>query len=259
VTGISANWTYEPPLSRKIGRLIFEAFHTSFLTMLFITLGYYTVETLDPLMEQRQWGLVFWLFLVASIVIPLIMTSSTIIVKWLFMGAYKPVIKPMWSFWAMRTEACAVLYWGLAGRVLLDSLRGTPFLPWILRLYGVKIGKGICMFTTDITEFDCVTIGDYCTINSLSALQTHLYEDRLMKVGRVLLGTGVNVGAGATVLYDTKIGDFADVGSLCVVMKGETLPAHTAWVGAPAQPHIARAHTSANTPHNAGLTRQAAE
>jgi len=259
VTGISANWTYEPPLSRKIGRLIFEAFHTSFPTMLFITLGYYTVETLDPLMEQRQWGLVFWLFLVASIVIPLIMTSSTIIVKWLFMGAYKPVIKPMWSFWAMRTEACAVLYWGLAGRVLLDSLRGTPFLPWILRLYGVKIGKGICMFTTDITEFDCVTIGDYCTINSLSALQTHLYEDRLMKVGRVLLGTGVNVGAGATVLYDTKIGDFADVGSLCVVMKGETLPAHTAWVGAPAQPHIARAHTSANTPHNAGLTRQAAE
>ena len=259
VSGVAANWTYEPPLSRKLVRIVFEAFHTSFPTMLFITLGYYTVETLDPLMEQRQWGWVFWLFLGASIVIPLVMTSSTIIVKWLFMGAYKPVIKPMWSFWAMRTEACAVLYWGLAGRVLLDSLRGTPFLPWILRLYGAKIGKGVCMFTTDITEFDCVTIGDFCTINSLSALQTHLYEDRLMKVGRVHLGTGVNVGAGATVLYDTKIGDFADVGSLCVVMKGETLPAHTAWVGAPAQPHVAQPRAPVSTAHHAGLTRQAAE
>lgn len=259
VAGISAQWTYNPPLSRKIGRTVFEAFHTSFPTMLFITLGYYTVEKLDPLMDQREWADVFWLFLFASIVIPFLMTLATVTVKWLFMGAYKPTIQPMWSFWAMRTEACAVLYWGLAGRVLLDSLRGTPFLPWMLRLYGAKTGKGICMFTTDITEFDCVTIGDFCTINSLSALQTHLYEDRLMKVGRVHLGRGVNVGAGATVLYDTHVGDFANVGSLCVVMKGETLPAHTAWVGAPAQP-VASAHRNpASAGREPSITRLAAE
>ena len=72
------------------------------------------------------------------------------------MGVYKPVMKPMWSWWAMRTEAVAVLYWGLAGKVLLDYLRGTPFLPWFLRLFGAKFGKGVCMDTTDITEFDCV-------------------------------------------------------------------------------------------------------
>lgn len=258
VDGISAAMTYQPSLGKRLGRMVFEAFHTSFPTMLFITLGYYTVERLDGLMDQRLWGQVFLLFLFASIAIPIVMTASTIVAKWLFMGVYKPTIKPMWSFWAMRTEACAVLYWGLAGRVLLDSLRGTPFLPWLLRLYGAKTGKGICMFSTDITEFDCVTIGDFCTINTLSALQTHLYEDRLMKVGRVLLGRGVNVGSGATVLYDTKIGDFADVGSLCVVMKGETLPPHTAWVGAPAQPFITRAQlTPTHVPPM--ITRAAAE
>ncbi|WP_163333606.1 hypothetical protein, partial [Klebsiella aerogenes] len=86
--------------------------------------------------------------------------------------------------------------WGLAGKVFLESLRGTPFLPVILRLYGTRTGKGICMNSTDITEFDCVTIGDHCAINAMSALQTHLYEDRIMKVGRVELGRGVTVGAG---------------------------------------------------------------
>ena len=152
------------------------------------------------------------------------------------MGRYEPVVKPMWSFWAMRTESVAVMYWGLAGKVLLEHLRGTPFLPWLLRLFGAKFGKGCYMDMTDITEFDCVTVGDFVSLNSLCALQTHLYEDRVMKVGRVNVGNGVTVGAGSTVLYDTHVGDFARLGPLTVIMKGEAIPAHTEWIGAPAQP-----------------------
>ena len=41
------------------------------------------------------------------------------------------------------------------------------------------------MNITDITEFDCVTVGDFVRHQPASALQTHLYEDRVMKVGRV--------------------------------------------------------------------------
>ncbi len=84
------------------------------------------------------------------------MTLAVVVVKWVTMGRYEPQVKPMWSFWAMRTEACAVLYWGLAGKVLLEHLRGTPFLPWMLRLFGANFGKGVFMDMTDITEFDCV-------------------------------------------------------------------------------------------------------
>jgi len=166
-------------------------------------------------------------------------------IKWLMMGVYKPLMKPMWSWWAMRTEAVAVLYWGLGGKVLLEHLQGTPFLPWILRLFGAKLGRGVCMLTTDITEFDCVTVGDYCTINAMSALQTHLYEDRVMKVGRVTLGRGVTVGANATVLYDTHVGDFARLRPLTIVMKGESIPADTEWEGAPAEPVV---HAAAHAP-----------
>ncbi|MFP5513595.1 MAG: hypothetical protein ACLGJC_10980, partial [Alphaproteobacteria bacterium] len=108
----------------------------------------------------------------------------------------------------------------------------------VLRLFGTKFGKGVYMDTTDITEFDCVSVGDHCAINALSALQTHLYEDRVMKVGRVSVGTGVTIGAGATVLYDTHVGDFARLGPLTLVMKGEEIPAHGDWAGAPAEPTV---------------------
>jgi serine acetyltransferase len=57
-----------------------------------------------------------------------------------------------------------------------------------------------------------------------------------MKVGRVRLGSGVTVGAGSTVLYDSHIGDYARLGPLTIVMKGESIPAHTEWCGAPAVP-----------------------
>ena len=119
--------------------------------------------------------------------------------------------------------------------MLLDHLRGTPFLPWVLWLYGCRFGEGVFMDTTDITEFDCINVGDFCVINSLSALQTHLYEDRVMKVGRVRLSPGVSIGSGSTVLYDTHLGEFARIGKLTIVMKGESIPAHGDWEGAPAQ------------------------
>lgn len=234
---LGADWTYKPSLRKQFARGIFEALHTSFPAMLFITFGTIAVD----LVLQREINHQDWLglavsFTVVAMIIAITQALICAAIKWLMMGVYRPVMKPMWSWWAMRTEAVAVLYWGLGGKVLFDYLRGTPFLPWFLMLFGAKFGKGCWLDTTDITEFDCVKMGDFCTINAHSALQTHLYEDRVMKVGRVHLGKGVCVGAGATVLYDTHVGDYAQIGLLTVIMKGENLPAHTRWEGAPAVP-----------------------
>ena len=231
---VGPQWTYRPPRTKIILRGLFEALHTSLPTALYITLGYMTADLIEEPVQEGQWLLATGIFLAAGVVIAAALVTLSVAAKWLMIGVYKPVMKPMWSFWAMRTEAVAVLYGGLAGTAAIEFLRGTPFLPWVLRLYGTKIGKGVCMELTDITEFDCVDIGDYCTLNPTGCLQTHLYEDRVMKVGRVKLGKGVHVGWYATVLYDTHIGDFARVGPLTLVMKGEALPAHTEWIGSPA-------------------------
>ena len=235
----ASTWTYEPSFRKKLGRLVFEAFHTSFPAMLFISFGITAVDTLFyPAVADGRWLALVLHFIWASVAIAVAQTLVVIAVKWLLMGRYQPLMKPMWSWWAMRTEAVAVLYWGLAGKVLLEHLTGTPFLPWMLRLFGTKMGQGVCMHSTDITEFDCVSVGDFSVVNALSALQTHLYEDRVMKVGRVEIGSGVTIGSNATVLYDSHIGDFAVLRPLTVVMKGESIPGHSEWQGSPASPVV---------------------
>jgi len=240
-------WTYEPPRWRIVMRAAFEAVHLSLPTMLFITFGVWAIESFGQSLLDEDYLTLAGLFVLDSVLISVAMTLVVVFIKWVTMGRYEPVVKPMWSFWAMRTEACAVLYWGLAGRVLLEHLRGTPFLPWMLRLFGSKFGKGVFMDTTDLTEFDCVKVGDFAAVNAVSALQTHLYEDRVMKVGRVDVGNGVTVGAGSTVLYDTHVGDFAQLGPLTIVMKGESIPSHSRWIGAPAQPAPSHARATARS------------
>ncbi|ACL60679.1 Pls/PosA family non-ribosomal peptide synthetase [Methylobacterium nodulans] len=231
--------TFEPGIWPRIGRGVFEAFTSSFSPMLFITCAIIAIDyVFYPAILAGDWTGLAVGFVVTSVVIAVVQTLVVVVVKWLLMGVYRPGMHPMWSWWAMRTEAVAVMYWGLAGRVLLEHLMGTPFLPWVLRLFGTRTGQGICLLSTDITEFDCVTIGDFSSVNRMSALQTHLYEDRVMKVGRVVLGRGVTVGAFATVLYDTEVGDYARLRPLTVIMKGESIPADTEWEGSPAVPVV---------------------
>ncbi len=233
---ISSNWTYEPPRWFRVFRYFFEALHTSLPTALFISMAFITADVIAVPIEKEQWGRALTYFFISGVAMAFIAIVFCAAIKWLLMGRYKPTMQPMWSFWAMRTEAVAVIYGGLVGKASSEYLRGTPFLPWTLRLYGCKIGKGVWMDLTDITEFDCVKIGDFSALNMTSCLQTHLYEDRIMKVGRVEIGKGVSLGWAATVLYDSKVGDYAQISPLTVTMKGEDIPAHSAWEGIPAQP-----------------------
>ena len=239
--------TFKPPVWMMWGRAFFEAFNIAVPTALFITLVNYGMEALVQPVTESSWTVAFLYSVVVVLIIDFIQIAIAIIAKWSLMGRYRPSIKPMWSWWAMRSEAISVLFWGMAGKSILDEMRGTPFLPWIMRGFGVKIGKGCYMDMDDVTEFDCVTIGDHVNLNALCSLQTHLYEDRLMKVGRIKVGNDVTVGAGSIILYDTEVGNNTTIGPLTLVMKGEKLPSNSAWIGSPAQP-MARAKEPAKVP-----------
>ena len=54
---------------------------------------------------------------------------------------------------------------------------------------GAKVGKRCYIDTTDLTEHDLVTIGDDVALNDYAGLQTHLFEDRVMKVGAIRSAT----------------------------------------------------------------------
>jgi non-ribosomal peptide synthetase-like protein len=135
-----------------------------------------------------------------------------------------------------RSELVTAAFENLAVPLLLEPLRGTPYINVFLRLLGCRIGKRVFTDTTDITEYDLVSVGDDSALNEKAGLQTHLFEDRVMKAARVRIGNRASVGSLAVVLYESELCDDAQLGDLSVLMKGETLPAGTSWEGCPASP-----------------------
>ncbi len=156
-----------------------------------------------------------------------------VILKWLFVGKYKPKQMPMWSMGVWLSEAITCTYEALATPYLLEYLQGTALLPFCLRFLGVKIGKRACLFTLDFTEFDVVSIGDDVSMSVESGPQTHLFEDRIMKIGNITIGNETSIGARTIILYDTIIGNNIKLEALSLVMKGETLSDNTFFEGCP--------------------------
>jgi non-ribosomal peptide synthetase-like protein len=158
-----------------------------------------------------------------------------LLLKWAVVGRYKPTTAPLWSLFVWRSELVTSTYENLAVPLLLQPLRGTPWLNVYLRLMGCRVGKRVFCDTTDITEHDLVSIGDDAALNENAGLQTHLFEDRIMKVSAIDVRERATVGSLAITLYDTVIETEAQLGDLSVLMKGERLPANTVWEGSPAQ------------------------
>ena len=158
-----------------------------------------------------------------------------LILKWLVIGRYRPIEKPLWSHFVWRSELVTSTYENLALPFFAAPLVGTPFLPAYLRLLGCKIGRRVYLETTDFTEFDVVEIGDEAALNGGSGPQTHLFEDRVMKVSTVRIEAKSSLGNGSIVLYDACLESGARLGPLSLVMKGERIPARSHWEGSPAR------------------------
>ena len=156
--------------------------------------------------------------------------------KWIIIGRYRPSNKPLWSGFVWRSELVTGLYENFGVLFFVNVLTGTPFIKFPLWLLGCKIGKRCCIYTTQITEFDLVKVGDYSSLNDNCTIQTHLFEDRVMKMSYVDIGKECSVGGMSVVLYDSKMEDGSKLDNLSVLMKGETLAAGTTFMGAPANP-----------------------
>ncbi len=237
--GYDKRLTFEPSLMRRISRGIVEGLRIVMPMAVVIAVGYLTVALVMPLASA---GLLLDTLIALSLAGFLYGIGSflfVVLIKWLAVGRYRTRSVPMWTSFVWRSEAVTNLYESIAVPNFVEFLRGTPMLPPCMRLLGCKMGKGIYMDTTFLTEFDCVSIGDYSAINGWSGPQTHLFEDRIMKIGEVSIGKGVTVGPRAIILYGAHIGDGASLGPMTLILKGENIPKGTGWTGSPAVPRSA--------------------
>ena len=237
LTGFSESLTFRPSWRRRLARGLIEGLRLVLPLALVIAAGYLIVVMVMPLAEEHGWGTQVTIALaIAGCLYGLASFLLVVVLKWILVGRYRPCARAMWTPFVWISEAVTNLYESLAVPNLLDFLRGTPMLPWALRLLGAKIGQGVYLNTTDLTEFDCVHIGDEAELNAWCGPQTHLFEDRVMKIGMVEIGARAAIGPRTTILYDTHVGEGVILGPLTLVAKGERLPPATRWEGSPVAP-----------------------
>ncbi len=234
VDEFSAAQTYKPGRYLYLQRLAIEFCRVTFPgTIHFVVLLMMEVTMLH-LPDAYHWSIVVAIF-------PLIYAAASIgsallvvVLKWLVVGRYQPGTIPLWSTFVWRTELITGLYESMVVSGCLSFLLGTPFAAIILRLLGMRIGKGAYIDTTDFTEFDLISIGNNVTLNHNCTLQTHLFEDRVMKMERIRLDNNCQMGSAAVVLYDSLLADDVLIHPLSLIMKGEQIPEATSWQGIPA-------------------------
>jgi len=229
--------TIRPKRRRKIARgavefirIILPESAIICFSILFIAYGH------DLVVDEPLWKIILYFPFYYLFYMGIPAFLLTVVLKWIFIGKYKAQQKPMWTWKVWRSEAITSTYEALSIPFLLEYMQGTPWLPLFMRLLGVKTGKRVWMNTTDITEFDMVTICDDAALNADCGPQTHLFEDRVMKVGAVKIGARSSIGAGTIILYDSEIGDDTKIEALSLVMKGERLAPGTDWTGSPVKP-----------------------
>jgi len=226
--------TYNPSLLTCISRLLIEFFRFTMPPGLLIvgtTLVLSVFESISANFDALS-ATLFYAMLLGLEVMALALIVAAF--KWILIGVYRPRIEGHWSFFVRRTEFVTALYENVTVPLLLSWFSGTPFMAPILRIYGVHMGKRVYCETDFMTEFDLVDIGDDCIIGKDSSLQTHLFEDRIMKMSKVSLKARSSVGTRCVVLYDSVLAEGSRLDDLSLVMKRESIPNGTLWGGIPA-------------------------
>jgi non-ribosomal peptide synthetase-like protein len=219
-------WLYCQRLFIEFFRVILPATAFVVFTSLMLSFSIQIEDVHGPLITVILFPLLYILFGFASVLL-------TAVMKQLVIGSYKPDEQPLWSSFVWRTELMTGFYENFTGEFFTQHLQGTVFLPWYFRLLGMRIGRRACVMTMDFTEFDLVRLGDDVALNEDCTIQTHLFEDRIMKMSTVEIGSRVSIGSYTVILYSTVIEDDVKVGDLSLLMKGERLYRGSEWAGSP--------------------------
>jgi non-ribosomal peptide synthetase-like protein len=226
--------TTSPPRRLRVARMIMDTLRVLVPGTLALLLGlgvFAAFEAIGARAGTPAMVLTSPLVLAAA---GLVAAGLTVTAKWVVIGRYTVGEHPFFSSFVWRDEMINSFQEQLAGAWLLGNALGTPIMSAYLRAMGARVGRDVWCDTLAITEFDMVTIGDGVAINRASCIETHLFHDRLLRIGPTELGDDATLGPVSAVLPFTKLGPRAVIGGRGVVLRGEELPAGTRWQGAPA-------------------------
>ena len=226
--------TTAPPTRLRVARALVEA--ARFVALVVDAALYAAaVAALWQLAALSWWlaaALAGVVLLVAGAVAAVLSTAA----KWLLVGRLRKADHPLWSSFVWRNELADTFVEVLGAPWFARPMAGSPPLVWWLRSLGARIGHGVWCDTYWLPEADLVTLSDGATVNRGCVVQTHLFHDRVFSMDAVTLRTGATLGPNGVVLPAATIGRHATVGPASLVMRGESVPDRTRWIGNPIRP-----------------------
>lgn len=234
--GFDEHTTFKPTGGLYLLRGSIEFFRVTVPSSLYFLLTAVLLDAASALAQATSLSTLVAVFPLLYVAFASAATLLVVLAKWALMGRYRPGEKPLWCTFVWLNEFVTSLHENVADPLLVSHLLGTPYVAWFLRALGAKVGARAYIETTQFTEYDLVRVGSDVSLNAECTIQTHLFEDRVMKMSHVDIEDGCTVGASTVVLYDTRMEAGASLGAVSLLMKGESLPADTRWAGAPARP-----------------------
>ncbi|WP_353713447.1 Pls/PosA family non-ribosomal peptide synthetase [Arthrobacter sp. K5] len=227
--------TFQPPARLKVARSLWEL--CRFVPVaLTVGLALGVLLVLDWLASALGYGPAAALGGVVLLLAGGVAAGFSVAAKWLLVGRIRTGEHPLWSSFIWRNEVVDTFIEMVSAPWFARSASGTPALVWWLRALGAKIGRGTWCESYWLPEADLVTLGASSTVNRGCVVQTHLFHDRIMSIDTVSLEDGATMGPHGVILPQARIGKGGTVGPASLVMRGETVPAGTYWMGNPVSP-----------------------
>ena len=237
VEGGDDSRTYAPPRRLRVARGLVECCRV-LAVMASLALTGAVVLGLEWILDSS------FPWLVVVLAGPLLMIAGAVAaaltsgVKWALVGNIRSTEHPLWSSFVWRSELADTFVEVVAAPWFARSATGTPALNLWLRSLGAHVGRGVWCETYWLPEPDLVHLRDGVTVNKGCVVQTHLFHDRVLSMDQVVLGVGSTLGPNSVILPASSLGRHATVGPVSLVMRGESVPDKTRWIGNPIGPWL---------------------
>jgi non-ribosomal peptide synthetase-like protein len=229
--------TYAPPTRLRVARAGWELAR---VVPVLVSVALYGAVALTALAATEATNVVVGLLVLGVLLIAAggAGAAITTLAKWGLVGRLRPGSHPLWSSFVWRNELADTFVEVVAAPWFARAVTGTPLLTAWFRSMGSKVGRGVWCETYWLPEADLVQLGDGATVNQGSVVQTHLFHDRMLSTDVVRLHRGATLGPNSVILPAATIGRHATVGPVSLVMRGESVPDKTVWIGNPIGPWV---------------------
>ena len=228
--------TWEPPWYRRVERVFWNIFTKIALPGAIAEMLGWSVIKLAAMIEAHynastrehaaaRLGLVALLGPFAAVAACVVV----VIWKWLLIGKLRPGNHALWSRWMWRFELSYEIDL-LLSAPLKGLIGGTPFVVWLQRAMGARVGKRV-VFLGAFFEHDLIDCGDDVCFEGTA--HTHLFENRVISLGPVTIGDGCTIGKGAMIIKWASIETGVTLSDASVVLAHEQLRAACSYAGNP--------------------------